>query len=152
MAKGSFVIYETTYEAIKALREIDEKYGWELLDAIAAYGFNGEIVEVSPIVKPVLPQILYTMGLARDRYEIAKENGRKGGRPRGIDYAEVARLHKEGLSDKEIANKLKCSSDSVRKILKKQAEYTEEQKNQKNLNVNVNENVNENVNDYTFHF
>lgn len=93
-----------------------------------------------------MPQILYTLGLARDRYEIAKQNGSKGGRPRGIDYAEVARLNKEGLSKKEIADKLGCSEDSVRKIIKSQSNYAENQKNQKNLNVNVNENDNVNVN------
>jgi len=101
---------------------------------------------VSAIVKPVLPQILYTLGLAKDRYEIARKNGSKGGRPRGIDYAEVARLHKEGLSNKVIADKLGCSEDSVRKIIKSQSNYAENQKNQKNLNVNVNDNVNENDN------
>lgn len=146
MQRESMVLYRTTYEAIAALREIDEKYGWELLEAVAAFAFDGEVKEVSPIVKPVLPQILYTLGLARDRYEIAKQNGSKGGRPRGIDYAEVARLNKEGLSKKEIADKLGCSEDSVRKIIKSQSNYAENQKNQKNLNVNVNENDNVNVN------
>lgn len=141
------VLYRTTYEAIAALREIDDKYGWELLEAITAFAFDGEIKEVSPIVKPVLPQILYTLGLAKDRYELAKQNGSKGGRPRGIDYAEVAKLNKEGLSNSEIAKKLNCSEDSIRKILKRQVDYAEYQKNQKNLNVNVNDNVNDNAND-----
>ena len=130
------VLYKTTYEAIQALREIDDKYGWELLEAITAFAFEGEVKEVSPIVKPVLPQILYSLGLAIDRYEQAKKNGSKGGRPRSINYSELTKLHKEGLSNREIADRLNCSEDSVRKILKEQYDYAMNQKNQKNLNVN----------------
>lgn len=88
-------------------------------------------------MKPVLPQILYSLGLAIDRYELAKKNGSKGGRPREINYTEVSKLHKEGFSNKEIADKLNCSEDSIRKILKRQYDYATGQKNQKNLNVNI---------------
>ena len=77
---------------------------------------------------------------AKDRYATAVENGKKGGRPKTVDEYKVRELKGQGLTNKQIAEELKCSVSSVEKINAKN------RKNRKNLNDNVNVNVNDNEN------
>lgn len=69
----------------------------------------------------------------KERYQQSIENGKKGGRPRTVDRQEVARLKEQGLTNKEVADKLKCSVSSVEKANKENRDEKQTRKNQKNL-------------------
>ena len=129
-----FVFHDSFLETTLELEKQDKDMAYEYIKAIANYGLYGEMYDGKyPIIKALLITPQASIDAANNRYVKAIENGKKGGRPRKIDYGEVARLHKEGKTQKDIAAELNCSEDSVRRILKKQDEYAEEQKNQKNL-------------------
>lgn len=73
----------------------------------------------------------------KERYRQSIENGKKGGRPRTVDRKEVAKLKEQGLTNKEVATKLKCSVSSVEKANKENRDEEQTRKNQKNLEEEV---------------
>jgi len=137
MSKDSMVMYESYYESWKMLNEIDKKYGEEFMEALFKLGLYGEVIEVSPVVRPSLAIASKLVIKATDRYAAAVENGKKGGRPHKVDYAEMHQLMKEGWTDKELAEHFNCTVDYMRKKRKERDDYVMKQKNQKNLTVTV---------------
>ena len=73
----------------------------------------------------------------KERYRQSVENGKKGGRPRTVDRKEVAKLRGQGLTNQEVAAKLKCSVSSVEKANKENRDEEQTRKNQKNLEEEV---------------
>ena len=137
---NSFVFYATNLEVIETLEETDKELANEFMKAIIEYGIYGEYENTNPIIKVLMVQAGFGIDKAKDRYAAAVENGKKGGRPKTVDEYKVRELKEQGLTNKQIAEELKCSVSSVEKINAKN------RKNQKNLNDNVNVNDNENVN------
>ena len=140
MTDESFVFYRTWVDSINILRKIDKDLALEAYDAIVNYGLNGEIYEGNLMVQAVLPSIMQGIDNAKERYQKAVENGKKGGRPTKINGSEVVKLRNEGKTQKEIAEKLGCSERTVSRKL------NEADKTRQNLNVNDNVNVNDNAN------
>ena len=138
---NSFVFYATNLEVIETLEETDKELANEFMKAIIEYGIYGEYENTNPIIKVLMVQAGFGIDKAKDRYATAVENGKKGGRPKTVDEDKVRELKGQGLTNKQIAEELKCSVSSVEKINAKN------RKNRKNLNDNVNVNVNVNVND-----
>lgn len=137
---NSFVFYATNLEVIETLEETDKELANDFMKAIIEYGIYGEYENTNPIIKVLMVQAGFGIDKAKDRYAVAVENGKKGGRPKTVDEYKVRELKGQGLTNKQIAEELKCSVSSVEKINAKN------RKNRKNLNVNVNVNDNENVN------
>ena len=118
-------MYETYYESWKLLNEIDVKYGQEFIDALFRLGLYGEVVEVSPVVRPSLAIANKLIEIATDRYQAARENGQKGGRPRKVDWSEMYQMMRDGYSDKEIAEHFEVTQDYIRKKRKERDDYNE---------------------------
>ena len=137
---NSFVFYATNLEVIETLEETDKELANEFMKAIIEYGIYGEYENTNPIIKVLMVQAGFGIDKAKDRYATAVENGKKGGRPKTVDEDKVRELKGQGLTNKQIAEELKCSVSSVEKINAKN------RKNRKNLNDNVNVNVNDNEN------
>ena len=144
MAKESFVFYETFLETANKLEEIDKNLALEYYKALAKYGLYGEVYEGNPYIELVLVQGKVNIDMAKERYQRAVENGKKGGRPREVDREKVIQLHSEGLTNKAIAARMGCSDRSVSRILN---ETDKTDKRGQYLNVNDNDNVNDNKND-----
>lgn len=138
---NSFVFYATNLEVIETLEETDKELANDFMKAIIEYGIYGEYENTNPIIKVLMVQAGFGIDKAKDRYATAVENGKKGGRPKTVDEYKVRELKEQGLTNKQIAEELKCSVSSVEKINAKN------RKNRKNLNDNVNVNVNDNEND-----
>lgn len=137
---NSFVFYATNLEVIETLEETDKELANNFMKAIIEYGIYGEYENTNPIIKVLMVQAGFGIDKAKDRYATAVENGKKGGRPKTVDEDKVRELKGQGLTNKQIAEELKCSVSSVEKINAKN------RKNRKNLNDNVNDNENENEN------
>ena len=138
---NSFVFYATNLEVIETLEETDKELANDFMKAIIEYGIYGEYENTNPIIKVLMVQAGFGIDKAKDRYATAVENGKKGGRPKTVDEDKVRELKGQGLTNKQIAEELKCSVSSVEKINAKN------RKNRKNLNDNVNVNVNVNDNE-----
>ena len=138
---NSFVFYATNLEVIETLEETDKELANDFMKAIIEYGIYGEYENTNPIIKVLMVQAGFGIDKAKDRYATAVENGKKGGRPKTVDEDKVRELKGQGLTNKQIAEELKCSVSSVEKINAKN------RKNRKNLNDNVNVNVNDNENE-----
>ena len=138
---NSFVFYATNLEVIETLEETDKELANEFMKAIIEYGIYGEYENTNPIIKVLMVQAGFGIDKAKDRYATAVENGKKGGRPKTVDEYKVRELKGQGLTNKQIAEELKCSVSSVEKINAKN------RKNRKNLNDNVNDNDNDNENE-----
>lgn len=152
--KNSFVMYESVYKQLNALHTRNKKEEeLELIRAIIEYGLYGVIPEEeSDVWLYGFEQAATSISAAKTRYEAAKENGAKGGRPVQFPMMEMVKYREQGMSNKEIAAAMGCSLKTVENKLKdydSKPKSAEQRKNRKNLNenVNVNVNVNDNEND-----
>ena len=78
MADG-VVFLPSFHEAIKDLPD-QERLG--VYDAVIRFGLYGEITEMSPTVKSLFALMRPVIESSQRRYQTAKVNGSKGGRPR----------------------------------------------------------------------
>ena len=98
--KESMVIYESAYLAINYLP--DEKMKWEAIEGLMKYGFYGEIPESdNPFINMVYVQAIPSMRNAKQRYEKAVEDGKKGGRPAEFSIEEIFEMKKNRLMNGE---------------------------------------------------
>ena len=146
MNSESFVMYESVYKQIQILeKRLGAETAMKFLNAVMEFGLYGVIPEEeSEVWLYGFEQTITSIGRAKSRYAAAVENGKKGGRKKTIDDIKVIELKEQGLTNKQIAEKLGCSESSVEKI------SSAHRKNRKNLNDNENENVNVNGNGKIF--
>lgn len=117
-SKGTFVFYESFYNAINAIEDVNLKL--QAYDLIMQYGlYNKKVATNNAILKVAFEMIKPVIDNSDRRYITSVENGKKGGAPKGNKNA-----------------------------VKKQPKTTKKQppNNQNNLNDNVNDNDNVNVN------
>lgn len=146
MNTESFVFYESVWKAYKTLRKV---FGLEAADhffeCIVEFGLYGVI--------PPEDDIVYTQGFeqtatsiyhAKVKRHTAIENGKKGGRKERYSAEEVANLKDQGLTNKQIAQQLGYSEETVRIKLKQAKEKTTENPNNPLVNLNEKENKNDN--------
>ena len=121
-----------------------------LLNALIEYGLNGTEPDLQYPLSAMFKQMTSSIAGAQKRYQASVENGKKGGRPKTVDEYKIRELKEQGLTDKQIAEELKCSISSVEKVPVKTRKNlkvndrknhnNETRKNQKNPNDNVNDN------------
>lgn len=78
MADG-VVFFPSYYEAIQNLPDQDRL---AVYDAVVRYGLYGEIIELAPQVNSLFILMRPTIDSSQARHRAAKENGRRGGRPK----------------------------------------------------------------------
>ena len=147
MNNDSFVFYASFYKQIEILeKRLGKETAYDFLKAVIEFGLFGALPEEdSEVMLYGFEQTIASIGAAKKRWEAAKENGKKGGRPKMIDDKKVLELRAAGMTLQSIADQVGCSVSSVEKIV------AADRKNQKNhiktlTNPNVNVNVNGNVN------
>lgn len=95
-------------------------------------------------------QIGFGIDKSNDRYAKAVENGKQGGRPSTIDKDKIIYLHNQGLTNKEVAAEMNCSTSTVERAIRKYKKdnnfFSEDRQNRQNLNYNYNLNENDNSN------
>ena len=115
------VILPSFYEAIKELPDTERLSAY---DAIIRYGLYGEVIDMSPVVKPVFTLIKPVIDSSQRRYQAAKANGRKGGRPRKnqsenqfINQSENQDIDLDSDLDKEIDSDMDFEGEREREIV-----------------------------------
>ena len=147
--RDSFVFYRSFAEVISMVPDAEDKI--TLLNALIEYGLNGTKPDLQYPLSAMFKQMTSSIEGAQKRYQASVENGKKGGRPKTVDEYKIRELKEQGLTDKQIAEELKCSISSVEKVPVKTRKNlkvndrknhnNETRKNQKNPNDNVNENI-----------
>lgn len=146
MNSASFVMYESFYKQAQILeKKLGKDTAYDFLNAVMEFGLYGVVPDEDDDVWMYgFEQTITSIDKAKDRYNKAVENGKKGGRPKKYDDQLILELKKQGLSNSQIAVRLGCSTRTVERAI---AEITgrESDKTDKrgqNLNDNVNDNVN----------
>lgn len=93
----------------------NEEQKKEIVWAIVKYGLEEEYNKTDdPVVNMALDFILPQIDNMKDKYNSQIEQGKKGGRPKTIDDAEIWRMaHEEGLNGSEIASRLGVPKSTV---------------------------------------
>lgn len=140
--RDSFVFYRSFAEVISMIPDAEDKI--TLLNALIEYGLNGTEPDLQYPLSAMFKQMTSSIEGAQKRYQASVENGKKGGRPKTVDERKIRELKEQGLTDKQIAEELKCSISSVEKVpvkTRKNLKVNETRKNRKNPNDNVNDNI-----------
>lgn len=132
----SFVFYRSFFETAQMVQ--DEHDRMKLYEALICYGLNGEKPQLGYPLNAILEQMTASIKSAADRYEAAKENGEKGGRPRKFIPPEEWKEYRKTHTQKETADHFGIHVDTLRKW--------EKAEKPKNLNNNINDNLNLNAN------
>ena len=119
MKKDSAIIYESIYKTIELIPDTELK--WEAIKGILRYSFYGEELNSdNPLVKMVYTSAFPSIRNAVERYEMAVESGKRGGRPSTIDKEKVLQLKKQGKTYQEISDELDCPKNTIKKILQRE--------------------------------
>ena len=120
----------------------------DFIKAVMDFGLYGELPDdESDVWLYGFDGVITSISAAKGRYEKARANGKKGGRPTiSLDEAEVMKMKEELKTWKAVAAELGIDEDTLRRQRKI---WNEKAEKPKNLNDNVNVNVNVNVNDNT---
>lgn len=112
--RESMIIYESAYKAINYLP--DEKLQLEAFKGLMEYGFYGTVPESeNPFVNMIFVQAIPSMRSAAERYEASVENGKKGGRPASAPIEDILQMKHDGMTNRQIAEKLGCSEKNIEK-------------------------------------
>ena len=135
MDYDSFVFYGNWRTMLDGF---DKETAKDILWQIMLYGTAGEVDTSNPMINGIVMGCCAAgIDKAKDRYANAVDNGKKGGRPTEIDAEHIQELKKSGLTNKEIAIELGCSTRTVERA---------NRQNRQNLNINNNINNNKNIN------
>lgn len=136
MDYDSFVFYGNWRTMLDGF---DKETAKDILWQIMLYGTAGEVDTSNPMINGIVMGCCAAgIDKAKDRYANAVDNGKKGGRPTEVDVEHVQELKKSGLTNKEIATELGCSTRTVERA---------NRQNRQNLNININNNNNINNKD-----
>lgn len=136
MDYDSFVFYGNWRTMLDGF---DKETAKDILWQIMLYGTAGEVDTSNPMINGIVMGCCAAgIDKAKDRYANAVDNGKKGGRPTEIDAEHVRELKESGLTNKEIATELGCSTRTVERA---------NRQNRQNLNININNNNNINNKD-----
>ena len=115
------VFYESWLETVDAFEKMfGTDFAKETIYALVYLSIRGEVkTENDLILGWIKGSCLPNVQSAQEKYRRAVEAGKKGGRPKELDYDEIHRLKENGVSIKEIASKVGLTEDSIKSALKR---------------------------------
>ena len=118
---ANMVFYESWLETVDAFEKANGvDFAKETIYALVYLSIRGEVkTEDNLILGWIKGSCLPNVQSAQEKYRRAVEAGKKGGRPKELDYDEIYRLKENGVSVKDIASKMGLTEDSVRSALKR---------------------------------
>ena len=118
---ANMVFYESWLETVDAFEKMfGTDFAKETIYALIYLSIRGEVkTENDLILGWIKGSCLPNVQSAQEKYRRAVEAGKKGGRPKELDYDEIYRLKENGVSVKDIASKMGLTEDSVRSALKR---------------------------------
>lgn len=118
---ANMVFYESWLETVDAFEKMfGTDFAKETIYALVYLSIRGEVkTENDLILGWIKGSCLPNVQSAQEKYRRAVEAGKKGGRPKELDYDEIYRLKDNGGSIKEIAAKMELTEDSVKSALKR---------------------------------
>ena len=118
---ANMVFYESWLETIDAFEKMmGIDFAKEAIYALVYLSIRGEVkTENDLILGWIKGSCLPNVQSAQEKYRRAVEAGKKGGRPKELNYDEIYRLKDNGGSIKEIASKMELTEDSVKSALKR---------------------------------
>ena len=163
MNKESFVFYESVAKQGDRLADkLGKEVAFDFYKAVIDFGLYGVLPdEDSNVWLYGFEQTITSISAAKDRYNAAVENGKKGGRPKvNLNEQEVLEKKKELGTWKETAQFFGVTEQSLKNYRNQweneknpknpknpNSAVVENPKNPKNLNDNDNDNDNDNVNE-----
>ena len=118
---ANMVFYESWLETVDAFEKMfGTDFAKEAIYALVYLSIRGEVKTESDLILGwIKGSCLPNVQSAQEKYRRAVEAGKKGGRPKELDYDEIYRLKENGVSVKDIASKMGLTEDSVRSALKR---------------------------------
>lgn len=118
---ANMVFYESWLETVDAFEKMfGTDFAKETIYALVYLSIRGEVkTENDLILGWIKGSCLPNVQSAQEKYRRAVEAGKKGGRPKELDYDEIYRLKENGDSIKEIASKVGLTEDSIKSALKR---------------------------------
>lgn len=110
----SMVFYKSAFTAAELMFANDAELWREAVTGLLEYGFTGqEPCSDNPLLAAYWLQAIPSIRGARERYALSREYGSRGGRPSNITDEQIFKLKAEGLTNKEIAERLGCSQSAI---------------------------------------
>lgn len=132
--RDSFVVYKTAVDAMNELKGRPELQGQFAISILQFGAYHDYDFKDDPVINGLMRQQQFNIDTAAQRYENAKENGKKGGRKEKYSAEAIYQYYKvEGHSLKETVDHFGCAERTVQDKCKK---YLAEKSNQ---NTQVNE-------------
>ena len=118
---ANMVFYESWLETVDAFEKMfGTDFAKETIYALVYLSIRGEVkTENDLILGWIKGSCLPNVQSAQEKYRKAVEAGKKGGRPKELDYDEIYRLKENGESVKDIASKMGLTEESIRNALKR---------------------------------
>lgn len=118
---NNMVFYESWLETVDAFEKMmGIDFAKEMVYALVYLAIRGEIkTENELILGWIKGSCLPNIRSAQERYQKAVEAGKRGGRPKELDYETINLLKEEGLTIKDIASEMGLTEESVRCALKR---------------------------------
>lgn len=118
---ANMIFYESWLETVDAFEKMfGTDFAKETIYALVYLSIRGEVkTENDLILGWIKGSCLPNVQSAQEKYRRAVEAGKKGGRPKELDYDEIYRLKENGVSIKEIASKVGLTEDSIKSALKR---------------------------------
>ena len=122
----SFVFYPTFLQAVESLRNNgNEVLANKLLKAIVDYGIYGEYDDSDPIINAIMVQTVFSIDKSYSNYQNCIINGSKGGAKKKYNDDQIYELIDKGMTHKQIAQQLGCSTKTIQRALGKRPQETE---------------------------
>lgn len=125
---NGFVFYATFLDSIEALEKGDEpERAVKLMKAIINYGINQTYDDSDVVVNAMMPQIKFAIDNAKNRYDDAVENGKKGGAKKKYDDAEIVRMViEQKMTHKAVSEALGCNTKTVQRAMREYKNRTKQ--------------------------
>lgn len=111
-ARDSAIVYQTSLEQIQSLYELDPEMAGELAISVIELALTGEISSDNKMIAIMLKQTAYTAQKNAQAWNDKKESAREK-KKKEQNLEMIARLHKEGLTQKNIGTRLGVSQQTI---------------------------------------
>lgn len=123
--RKSFVFYGTTYDAMVELEQKSADDAYKFVKAVAQYGLYGDYDKSDPMINALMQQAIFGIEQAASRRQNNMDNGKKGGRKKQFCDEDIWLLKDQGLTNKQVAEKLGCSDRTVERANGRRTDKTD---------------------------